>query len=210
MYLELLLLLLLLMALLRKHGKHTPLPPLFTLQQVFSGSDDAALLAACGMGPPEALPGAMQQGQQAEAPQNDSSAAAQRESSQTEGTTADTAGEETQIQQETPGDIPLPPSADEISSKTAASAEPSLTTEVGSLAVSRHRCDAREAHLTPYIHLTRCMRSRGGKVGLSVRALGNHKDAYSLQRQKNARRVWVVLKRRPARGLLHKQMGEYS
>ncbi|CDJ48999.1 hypothetical protein, conserved [Eimeria brunetti] len=47
-----------------KHGKHVPLPPLFTFSQVYSGSGDAELLAACGMGPPELLPGAQQQQQQ--------------------------------------------------------------------------------------------------------------------------------------------------
>ncbi|XP_026194224.1 uncharacterized protein LOC34621297 [Cyclospora cayetanensis] len=50
-----------------KSGKHVPLPPLFTAHQVFSGSDDAELLASCGMGPPEALPGALHQGEQSEA-----------------------------------------------------------------------------------------------------------------------------------------------
>ncbi|KAL8431839.1 hypothetical protein ACSSS7_005014 [Eimeria intestinalis] len=45
-----------------KHGKEVSLPPLFSYKQVYSGSDDAELLAACGMGPPESLPGSLQQG----------------------------------------------------------------------------------------------------------------------------------------------------
>lgn len=55
----------------RKHGKPTPLPPLFTFSQVFSGGDDAELLAACGMGPPESLPGARPTGQQQEQQQEE-------------------------------------------------------------------------------------------------------------------------------------------
>ncbi|CDJ67460.1 hypothetical protein, conserved [Eimeria necatrix] len=51
------------------HGKQVVLPPLFTSTQVFSGRDDAELLASCGMGPSESLPGFLAQPELKQQPQ---------------------------------------------------------------------------------------------------------------------------------------------
>lgn len=53
----------------RNHGKHVVLPPLFTSIQVFSGTDDEELLASCGMGPSESLPGFLAQPELKQQPQ---------------------------------------------------------------------------------------------------------------------------------------------
>lgn len=45
------------------------MPPLFTSIQVFSGTDDEELLASCGMGPSESLPGFLAQPELKQQPQ---------------------------------------------------------------------------------------------------------------------------------------------
>lgn len=108
-----------------KHTKDMQLPPLFSLKQVFSGTDDAELLASCGMGPPETLPGALQQEQQQEGPPEDTEGGGKSQSSdEAPGGEAEAAAES-----EGQGGPPPPPVLGEEATQAEGPVEPAMTPE---------------------------------------------------------------------------------
>ncbi|KAL8271701.1 hypothetical protein Esti_004377 [Eimeria stiedai] len=120
-----------------KYGKEVPLPPLFSYKQVYSGSDDADLLAACGMGLPESLPGSLQQGdphgrqQQGEeegegAPPSD---AAEDAAASPVAAAPAALADEGDLQQQGESGEALAASGDERSQGEASGAAPSMTRE---------------------------------------------------------------------------------
>ncbi|KAL8443192.1 hypothetical protein Emed_006931 [Eimeria media] len=122
-----------------KYGKEVPLPPLFSYKQVYSGTDDADLLAACGMGPPESLPGSLQQGdpqgrqqQQGEEEGDEASPSdAAEDAAAASPAAAAAAGEaEGEPQQQGETGEALTASGDERSQGETVGAAPSMTPEV--------------------------------------------------------------------------------
>ncbi|KAL8452520.1 hypothetical protein Emag_002309 [Eimeria magna] len=118
-----------------KYGKEVALPPLFSYKQVYSGTDDADLLAACGMGPPESLPGSLQQGdphgrqQQGEEEGGEVSPSDAAEDAAATPAAAAVADAEGELQQQGDSGEALAVSGDERSQGEAERAAPSMTPE---------------------------------------------------------------------------------